>query len=107
MDYGEIRHENGLQAILKNLPCFNVRAPVIVAKESQLYDGYGNLIGEPDILVIDDRFRWHNFEYKCSDKHKLHAREQLTRASEIMKKYFDVDTINYHVWGEKLNYLRF
>lgn len=93
----ERRHCYGVDNIVKNLALFDIRNGIVVAKEPQLYDATGRLIGEPDVLVIDGNSEWHKFEYKCTNRHSDKAHYQLERDSELIKRIFGIECHDYFV----------
>jgi hypothetical protein len=94
------KHDKGLIEIVKNLSLFGIENDVFIAKEPQLYNANGRLIGEPDVVVIDNTGEWHKFEYKCTCNKTDRAIHQLQRDSDFIHRNFGKTCNDYYVYGD-------
>ena len=66
---------------------------ILICKETKLFDDYGRLVREPDILAYDLEVGWVIAEYKSSVKHKNGAVNQLVTAAHHLSAH-DIPELN-------------
>lgn len=90
-------HDQDLENICRKPHIFGIHGERIVAKEVQLYDHFGRLIGESDVIIIQPELICHNFENKSHDSNKQYdkAKKQLRKTGEYLAGY-GFNVTNYY-----------
>jgi len=81
------RHDKKVSCIIATPTLIGLENVVLSAKEVNLFNYTGRLIGQPDGLFRDGFGRWHIMEYKCGGNKEEKAVEQLMRSQEHLFIY--------------------
>jgi len=93
-------HNKAVDEILCKPSIIGLEKVVLGAKEVDIYDYSGRLIGKPDLVFRDSLGYWHIVEYKCGESKVEKAMDQLSRASDHFAVY-NIDKMAklYYVFG--------
>jgi len=95
-------HQRGLDYIVSHLSEYDIKDPLLVVKEPNIYRPHSkNLLGSPDVYVLDFLKQTHLFEYKSSSNNREKAIEQLLRLHTFFDKYLNTQPKLHYVYGSK------
>ena len=93
------KHDKALDNIILKPNMVGIDDVVLSAKEVNLFDYTGRLIGQPDVLIMDRDRHWHLIEYQCTSNHRDRALKQLSRGKEHLFIYGIQNISSYYVFG--------
>lgn len=94
------KHDKALDVIIQRPHLVGISNVVLSAKEVNLFDYTGRMIGQPDAVLMDRDRQWHVIEYQCTDKHRDRAIKQLSRGTEHLFIYGIRNVSSYYIFGE-------
>ncbi len=78
----QTKHDKGLDDVLNHIIFEKLDGIQMIAKEVKFYRGK-DLVAEPDGIIYNGNL--FVLEYKCSDKHRDKAEQQLNIASDFIR----------------------
>lgn len=99
------QHTKIIDRIAQKPSIVGIDGAVASCIEPRIFDRFGNVVSNTDILVVDSMDQVYAIEYKCSVSKLARATQQLSDAHDCLKRLWGIDAVRIYAHS-KINYMR-